>query len=123
MNKTDYVPIDIAMKLKDLGFRDNSLHFYNENGEFDGYSSVLPDMNYGCDDKCNAPMISQAMRWLRDTHNIAVTVDYMPNTWLFKVQDIGVSVRFETISRAMYGSYEDAAVAGIDIATDLLGII
>ena len=60
--KKDFVPYELAVKLKELGFDEEGLGMYSKNG------SVLPLVPYTSEDK--AILFSQAFRWFREKHGL-----------------------------------------------------
>jgi hypothetical protein len=80
--KEAYVSFEVAKILKQKGFDWKVFHFYDEEGhlkhrEGDCYS--LYNWNYPTKDECgshycSAPTLQMACRWLREEHNILVTV-------------------------------------------------
>lgn len=65
----EFVPYELALRLKALGFDEPSPTFYTAKGllyrsvDFNGYTI---DKIYS--NECLAPTFSQAFRWLRDVH-------------------------------------------------------
>lgn len=71
----DYVSFETAKLLKEKGFDEHTVMVYNQNGSFmpngaieDTYQSFY-----------FAPTLQMAMKWLRETHNIDISVVPHPN--------------------------------------------
>lgn len=82
--KRSFVPYEIALKLKELGFNVDCLGYYNPNGHFlyklycaDEYADLNIDdilkykVHYDC---VYAPMYQQVIDWLREEHKIDVVI-------------------------------------------------
>lgn len=138
----DFVTIELAKKLKEKGFREKCLTYYDVEDNVgllyntqcsDGilpcqYTDLLashnanevtlPDDSENCVD---APTISQVLKWLRESWKVVVTPEYLfteYNDWNFNIRIIG---RYgECESDEMYSSYEEAALAGIEYVIDNL---
>ena len=59
--KQEFVPYELALKLKELGFDEEGFGMYGKNG------SVLPLVPYTSEDK--AILFQQAFRWFREEYN------------------------------------------------------
>ena len=67
----DYVSFEIAKLLKERGFEDDFCHTaYDCNGEFFWYGDYSKDRKGIMD----APTLQMAMKWLREVHNIGISV-------------------------------------------------
>lgn len=94
----DFVTYELAVKLKDKGFREKCVwHYYDDTK--DKYQSSSPQCyNYG-GNTSDAPTISQVLKW-------DVQID-----------DLNTSnIIYE--SRLIYSSYEEASIAGIEYFLD-----
>ena len=60
--KKEFVPYELALKLKEIGFDEEGFGMYNENGE------VLPFKPYTSESK--AILFQQAFRWFREKHGL-----------------------------------------------------
>ena len=129
--KEDFVPFEIAMKLKEKGFRYNTSYWYNQYGtlldkdENDRKckNSVLTnDKSYGVD----APTIAQVLKWLRKENAIHIDVvlwnkGWYCDVWLFEYyEEEGEYSAKKPYQSKDYKSYEQAAIAGIEYALDNL---
>lgn len=58
--KKDFVPYELALRLKELGFNENCLEYYDS--ETKDFCDVMKEIP--------APLFSQAFRWFRENHNL-----------------------------------------------------
>lgn len=68
MNK-EFVPYEIALKLKELGFNDECFGFYSSDGIFHINGTIFCPP-YSCD----APLFQQAFQWFREKHNLSAEI-------------------------------------------------
>lgn len=127
----DFVPFEIAKKLKEKGFPQ---HITDEAYIVDNYGEdecdigdrlpipLIPDYT----DDVAAPTISQVLKWLRKEHQIHIFVDITSVGWYPKVS---IKVKLDEtrywFSKAPFESdffdtYEQAALAGIEYVIDNL---
>ena len=124
----DFVPYELALELKQLGFDepcfafyDESLYFPNNENQYGTFCNQKLDAS-----SCSAPTYSQAFRWFRDKHNLRCQINYIgglinETTWW----DISVIGHYNTNPKEWemkYQPYEEAEVAClrklIEIAND-----
>jgi hypothetical protein len=116
MNK-EFVPYELALELKQLGFDepcfafyDESLYFPNNENQYGTFCNQKLDAS-----SCSAPTYSQAFRWFRDKHNLRCQINYIgglinKTTWW----DISVIGHYNTDPKEWemkYQPYEEAEVA------------
>ena len=84
--KEQFVPYEIALKLKEKGFDEPCFGFYKSNGEYEDYHSYRNGKYYLCNtktisklldgeniaQKAIAPLWQQVIDWLCEVHNIEV---------------------------------------------------
>lgn len=141
----DFVTFNLAKKLREKGFKDNCIGYYDYEGEFHyNYESAISNKEiYFCHNKydniwhrdlVDAPTISQVLKWLRNTRKLfispCVITDYQDDFhrdttyWSFIVVNIesGDSIyrEYERVTEKRYETYEEAALAGIEYALDNL---
>lgn len=129
----DFVTYEIAKKLKEKGFHEECLCFFNTDEELaDNINSPIVDRMYYSwnSDKSiwnggnfDAPTISQVLKWLREEKKLHIVMDITkayPSCnilcWGFIVFDVlnGDIIYFEHNR----DSYEQAALAGIEYVLD-----
>jgi hypothetical protein len=144
---SEFVPLRIAKKLKEKGFKEECVAHYHSNDPTCLIKNTaladyvqqpfciesikrswnrceLNPCSFGC--YYDAPTISQVMKWLRDTHNIHINVGFVRfngNTelyWVFSVENIKDDVEYDWLYSTSHDSYEEAAMAGIEYVLDNL---
>lgn len=117
----DFIPYELAVKLKEKGFREKCVwHYYDDTK--DSYKSSLPQCyNYG-GNTSDAPTISQVLKWLRDEKKIHIGFGYSPRKkWRHVV--MYMDDRFynnPTLAVDGFINIEQAALAGIEYVLDIL---
>lgn len=134
----DFVPYELAKKLKEKGFREECLAYYTSEHTLYNNTICLTEDKYLClsdidyeeflksnneetrwENICDAPTISQVLKWLREEHQIHIFVDITSVGWYPKVS---IKVKLDEtrywFSKALFESdffdtYEEAALAGI----------
>ena len=141
---TDFVTFDIAKKLKEKGFREECFAYYTseytlynnlvvlcddkylEVAEID-YTESLTSNNSVRENKynniCDAPTISQVLKWLREDKKLHINIEIMrTNKYCFDIYETH-SCNFVfgfADNSLMTESYEEAALAGIEYTIDNL---
>jgi hypothetical protein len=127
----DFVPFEVAKKLKEKGFPQHiteDAYIIDNYGE-DEYEigdrlpiPLIPDYM----DDVAAPTISQVLKWLRDEKKIHITIDLLPSGYYAMIY-IGISKKNNDFNWKdfyddlnIYESYELAAIAGIEYYLDNL---
>lgn len=134
--KEDFVTREIAVKLKEKGFKEGCYGCYMPFGDAELIFNQFPYRGVASEDcmysynslpsECvgsdlvDAPTISQTLKWLRVMWKVVVTpypfTEY--DDWFFNIRFIGRYGEYE--SDEMYSSYEKAAIAGIEYVIDKL---
>jgi hypothetical protein len=74
----EFVPYELALKLKQLGFDEECLGFYERNQELIIQECLITDF-HSDSLQCVAPLFQQAFRWFREKyglqHDITLTAD------------------------------------------------
>lgn len=108
----DFVPFELAKKLKEKGFR------YNKNNLLDRLCM---------ENQINYPPISQVLKWLRKEKKIYIisqpfasmaTTDKVVWSWHWKHNSDGEFIDITYSDDTSYISYEEASVAGINYVLD-----
>lgn len=125
----DFVPFEIAKKLKEKGFREKVNAYY---GKWENLFDVHPalDMN-DCDYRASAPTISQVLKWLREEKYIHIEPCILTDCdtdedgkiineyihWSFSIMSTEtgdmIYFEYERIDFRRFDTYEQAALAGI----------
>ena len=130
--KEDFVPFEIAKKLKEKGFRYNTSYWYNQYGtlldkdENDRKckNSVLTnDKSYGVD----APTIAQVLKWLREEKRLHIDIAIWKGKYIAMIvfvdkPDQNIEHNNETIweDESGFDTYEQAALLGTEYTLDNL---
>jgi hypothetical protein len=113
MNK-DFVPYEVALALKELGFDEPCFRWYDKNDQEylnDGYCKNSEKWLNGL--HCSAPTFSQAFRFFREKYNLFGCIDLSamsPSYWFVRIDRIDTNdylyhsidedLRFETYEEA-----------------------
>jgi hypothetical protein len=120
MNK-EFIPYEEALALKELGFNENCLCFYNHNGQLVRYmnpdkdwnslqSQIIRNSKITLPDTYSAPTYSQAFRWFRDKHNLSgFTLPW--GEGLFDYRIYSTKEGLHLFSSPEYSSTEEAELA------------
>ena len=136
----DFVTFEIAKKLKDKGFKEKCLTYYDVydnvgllyNTQYSDellhcqYTDLLMSHNIGegrqpddSDNCVDAPTISQVLKWLRKEKKIHTCVDFDGDmNWYYQIAIYGST----DIAADGYGynDYEEATLYGIEYVLDYL---
>lgn len=120
----DFVPFEIAKKLKEKGFDCSCIgHYVNSQLYIAHYLNAFHSDK---DESLDAPTISQVLKWLREEKKIHIIVEISDSGWYYTLYP---NVRWENgklksdkyiMSFKHKVSYEQAALAGIDYVLDNL---
>ena len=123
----DFVTYKLAKKLREKGFREKCLCYYNDDNIEYNYDSLIFNHemyishnsydNIWHRDYIDAPTISQALDWLRKKKlHIRVSVYFIG--WCVDVTNMDGKRMYST--ECTYDTYEDAALTGIEYVLDNL---
>lgn len=124
LNLGEFVPVEIAQKLKEKGYP--LLRVIKQRGEPIMYDLPKNHPNW---QNCNAyyiPTISQVLKWLRDEKYIHIIIDFFTyidtnkTYWYYSVKDIKDEVSYTNYMYKGKKSYENSALAGIEYVLDNL---
>ncbi len=106
----EFVPYELAVKLKSIGFDESCFGCYDEKGVF-GLTiiSIKQYYNNSKEDtwNCAAPTFSQAFRWFREKHSLG----HMINGIGYEAFCIGVGGTVAIFSPFEFKTYEEAELA------------
>lgn len=119
MNREDYVSLEVAKILKEKGFNEPCEYFYAK--IYDRIISIrgddLSEATYEYIGKENilVPSLWDTHKWLRDKHNISISVTcHTTNEWYYSVRVFNsVACTVMYVSEKPYKSYEEALNNGI----------
>ena len=107
--KEEFVPYELALKLKQLGFNEEGFGMYGKNG------SVLPLVPYTSEDK--AILFQQAFRWFREKHQLDISINTVYskyNDTLSKKYSGVIDDKSVFTNIGFYDAYEAAELACLD---------
>ena len=124
----DFVTYELAVKLKEKGFKEECLcHYIGEDLVYNIESPIAKNQlwfshnkfdNIWLRDNIDAPTISQVLKWLRSQEISVEPLSTPYNDWKCYIKNKGEIVTM--ISGDKYKTYENAALAGIDYVLDNL---
>ena len=120
----DFVTYELAVKLKEKGFRRPCILYYNSDKVRTWFNEPYIAKNFipttlGNDDVL-APTISQVLKWLREEKKIHIVIDFDSTmNWYYQIALYGLTT-YEKESKHKYNSYEQAVLAGIEYVLDKL---
>lgn len=116
--KKEFVPYDIAVKLKEKGFPipTNIVYAtYNQDGKLCPMKIVWETINK----KPIAPTIGQVLEWLRKEKRLFVEVCLLSGGWSYVIREVAPVRGFDLKIHAKYeDSWEAAALSGIEYVLD-----
>ena len=126
MNK-EFVKYEQALALKELGFDEPCIGYYDEGGNL--YTEMVEVLK--------APLYQQAFRWFREEYNLRGFIGFRPNTKQFDchIYDMSLSGKEYVKQRTMeeynkdpkVGTYEEAELEClkklIEIVKVMIGVI
>lgn len=129
----DFVPFELAVKLKEKGFPQRPDYFnYSSYYDWDGLrkihslsnASVWFDPNISRDNIYFAPTISQVLKWLRD--KFFLHISQKPYScedglmWMYEIRKFNKNIVFVIANKTGFVEEEQAAIAGIEYVLDNL---
>jgi hypothetical protein len=120
MNK-EFIPYEQALELKELGFDEPCLGYYEPSKEFNYLNwETFKDFPYLAknsewQDLCGAPLYQQAFRWFREKNKLHVVVDInISDEWCFSIFNLNSkrNAEVEVLKKdEYYNTYEEAEIA------------
>jgi hypothetical protein len=113
----EFVLFELAVKLKQIGFDEPCLDFYDDNQELFYNHENKEKIHIG--DSVKAPLFQQAFRWFREKYDLHSLIGIYPNTkeWYSSYQDLNWSGKEtldfnKTEDRSIrFKTYEEAELA------------
>ena len=118
----DFVPFELAVKLKEKGFNYPCIgHYFNNQLYIAHYQNAFhSDKNETFD----APAISQVLKWLRERYFIHISTKPYPCEdgimWAYEIRKFSEYISAVVAKKAGFIKEEQAAVAGIECVLDNL---
>ena len=133
----EFVPYELAVKLKEKGFKKECLcHYIGNDLVYNIESPIANNQLWFCHNKYDniwhrdnydAPTISQVLEWLREQKEIYIVIQPFPTmatknkicwSWDFKWNSDGAYLEHTFPDNVTYATYEKAAIAGIEYVLD-----
>jgi hypothetical protein len=122
----EFVPYELAFKLKQLGFDEECLGFYERNQELIIQECLITDF-HSDSLQCVAPLFQQAFRWFREEHELSCSIKltddsrhYYYDFIIYDSEDRDYNDEdcFDScgiiLSHGKFGKYEEAELACLD---------
>ena len=112
MNK-EFVPYEESLALKELGFDEECLKYWNDFGKTSTYMrfQLLNDIDDWCQDYIKAPLYSQAFRWFREKYNLYQFVHYHSRPeYTFAIYN-DIEMNWTLHEKVSFNTYEEAELA------------
>ena len=103
----EFVPYDLALELRNLGFDDYVFAFYWT----DTKQLILDSPDYSGKHNgvhLQAPLWQQAFRFFREKYMLSGETYIFKNFWNFDIEDINNSIQLYTSDITSYSTYEEA---------------
>jgi hypothetical protein len=107
----EFVPIDLSLKLKELGFDEPCFGYYDGNRNlqfmYNGYPEKFSERMMGVSDSVwvgwiSAPLYQQAFRWIREKYGLyGIPQEYTLDNFSYQIK----SNREGAITLKVYGGY------------------
>jgi hypothetical protein len=105
MNK-EFIPYELALELKKLGFKERCLGHYWENLFYFRTTFHHPSTMPNSPESCLAPTYSQAFRWFRENHNCHHTIKLINEKYVGIAYSSVVNFSIDE-----FNTYEEAELA------------
>lgn len=89
MIEEQFVPLNLALRLKKLNFNEVCLASYNKDGELNEISKWYPDLHYLQEHPniCLAPLWQQAFDWFREKYRLHSEISVYPKGFSYRYQN------------------------------------
>ena len=110
----EFIPYEEALALKDLGFDEPCLAYYNK-GELFSFTQICNETLKGhyikMSNRLCAPLYQQAFRWFREKYNMDGKPEYFLNNWYcYVINDMKGTDKSRRLFTE-FPSYEEAELA------------
>jgi hypothetical protein len=112
--KKEFAPFELAVKLKQLGFDEPCLSYYDKEENLRRSLLEYPVINskngfHHSYPIITAPLFQQAFRWFREEHGMAGIIDIGTQEYSFFIFDEKTDSR--KVTSSMNGTYEEVELA------------
>ena len=124
----DFIPFELAVKLKEKGFNEPCYGYYHRDGGNDSFelcgNGDRDFLNSKNQYRVAAPTISQVLKWLREEQKLHIEVMFirpLHNRVKYYITDVdGSRGDFMDVADEHYETWEQATLAGIEYVLDNL---
>jgi hypothetical protein len=119
----EFVPYELALRMKQLGFDEPCLGFYNKEDRPNlGYCTNSFQDDTTLEIKCTAPLYQQAFRWFREKYQLQSEIFWITdmNCFWYKTGKFKYSSR--DLSKNDYKTYEEAELACLEKLIEIVEI-
>ena len=113
--QTEFIPYEQALELRQLGFDNLPLYYYNSFGYLTPFisfvSNVTPNNQSLFEGVCYAPLYQQAFRWFREKYKLIFHIECDYNSFLGYIDGYIPIYSLYPYSRDCYKTYEEAELA------------
>ena len=109
----EFVPYELAVKLKELGFDEPCLcswNFYTNELNFNGHPST-----FSSEDVIQLPTFSQSFKWFREKYSLCIVIKPIDD----KKLELGYNLTKNGLIMGAYTTYEKAEIACLDKLIEL----
>jgi hypothetical protein len=108
----EFVPYEQSLELKELGFDEPCLGFYNKEDRPNlGYCTNSFQDDTTLEIKCTAPLYQQAFRWFREKYKLSGTPHYFTNGfYCYTINDMKNNKKSNRLFTE-FETYEEAELA------------
>jgi len=121
-----FVPYEVALKLKEKGFDETCLAFYTNEGVLYSEGWGYKKNNNVYETETLAPLYQQVFKWFREKHMKSSRFNIDTNGWYFTIAQFtesGSSLtdsRLAPLAKQDYKTYEEAELACINKMLELI---
>ena len=83
--ENEFVPMDLALRIKELGFKEPCFGYYNMKKKFNMGNYTTKHWK----STCLAPLYQQAFRWFRDEHGISGSIQIEHDAYQWSIFEEG----------------------------------
>ena len=130
----DFISFELAVKLKEKGFREECLcHYIGEDLVYNIESPIANNQLWFCHNKfdniwhrdnVDAPTISQVLKWLREEYCLHISTKPYPCEdgvmWMYEVRKFNIYIVAVVANKTGFIKEEQAALSGIEYVLDNL---
>lgn len=117
--KEEFVTYDLAVKLKEKGFRDRVRGHYKSKYHLSVCSELI-NCNGSASGDISAPQIHEVLKWIREDRKTHIIIDLDKRGWFCIFRCLRTGYVMDGTHLGYSDSFEQAAIAGIEYVIDNL---